>query len=489
MQTDATGRTRISTNALIAWSVGFAVVFLIAISMVASSGNPDPTDVAPGGQSLATSITNASVIVFREGLEAVLIFAAITASFLGGRQQYRRPVTLGVAAAFGASVLTWFLMTAVLGALPVSEDVLLAITGIAAVVILLLVMNWFFHKVYWTDHIKELNTRKRELVDASESGDAVKFWGFFALGFTAVYREGFEVVLFLQNLNIVAGTAAVVWGVLIGLAGTAVVGFLTFVAHHKLPYKRMLVLTGVLLGAVLVVMIGGSARTLQALGVLSTTPLPFDLPDWWARWFEIVPTYETIVIQVLAAAFVMGSYYAAEWWSKEKRRRARAECSEPAAEVPAAAVDVPVAASTPFVAPIAHVLATAPHAPAMVSPVEASAALPLLARRSPSLAGSPAARREVARVQQGLDAPRTICGHPATTMCGCSAASPVAAVELQATGPVVPTRPMTTAPVFTPKPLFADRPDGVPAARISARAPLFGERVSLLSQPAADPAR
>ena len=71
--------------------------------------------------------------------------------------------------------------------------------GIAAVVILLLVMNWFFHKVYWTDHIKELNSRKRELVDASETGESIRYWGFFALGFTAVYREGFEVVLFLQN--------------------------------------------------------------------------------------------------------------------------------------------------------------------------------------------------------------------------------------------------------------------------------------------------
>ncbi|MCW2926446.1 MAG: iron permease, partial [Thermoleophilia bacterium] len=323
MRIDEHGRTRVSTNRLIAWAIGFAIIFVIAISMVASSSSADPTAVHPGSQSLATSITNASVIVFREGLEAVLIFAAITASFLGGRQRYRRPVVLGVAAAFAASVVSWFVLTSLLGALPVSEDMLLAITGIGAVVILLLVMNWFFHKVYWTDHIRELNSRKRELVEESEAGEAIRFWGFFALGFSAVYREGFEVVLFLQNLNVVAGGAAVGWGVLIGLAATSVVGVLTFVAHHKLPYKRMLVLTGVLLGLVLVVMVGGSARTLQSLGVLSTTPLPVGLPEWWARWFEIVPTYESIAIQLFAAVFVVGSYYAAEWWSKEKRRRAR----------------------------------------------------------------------------------------------------------------------------------------------------------------------
>ncbi|MCW2922326.1 MAG: iron permease [Thermoleophilia bacterium] len=444
MKTDADGRTRISTNTLIAWSVGFAILLLIAISLVAASSNPDPTDVAPGSQSLATSITNASVIVFREGLEAVLIFAAITASFLGARQQYRRPVTQGVAAAFGATVLTWFVMTALLGALPVSEDVLLAITGIAAVVILLLVMNWFFHKVYWTDHIKELNSKKRSLVDASETGDSIKYWGFFALGFTAVYREGFEVVLFLQNLNIVAGAAAVMWGVLIGLAGTAVVGFLTFFAHHKLPYKRMLVLTGVLLGIVLVVMIGGSARTLQSLGILSTTPLPFDTPDWWARWFEIVPTWETVTIQLLAAAFVMGSYYAAERWSKEKRRRANA------AVAPAFIRQQPTAARV--------------HA--------ATATLPDLARRAPGVASSPAAVREVERVEAGADMQRTICGHPATTMCGCSAIAPNAAARMHSTGPAAPAVATPTAPVLTPRPLFEQQPPAL------VREPLFAPRVT-----------
>jgi high-affinity iron transporter len=429
MHTDSAGRSRLSTHRLIAWSVAFAIVFVIAISLVAASGEADPTAVAPGAQSLGTSIVNASVIVFREGLEAVLIFAAITASFLGSRQQYRRPVTLGVAGAFGATVVTWFIMTAVVGALPVSEDVLLAITGIVAVVVLLLVMNWFFHKVYWTDHIKELNARKRSLVDSSEGGRSVRFWGFFALGFTAVYREGFEVVLFLQNLNIVAGGAAVFWGVVIGLAGTAVVGYLTFVAHHKLPYKRMLVLTGVLLGVVLVVMIGGSARTLQSLGVISATPLPFPLPQWWARWFEIVPTYESIAIQLLAGAFVLGSYYAAEWWSKEKRRRAVAASAE---------------------------------------------VLPMLAARSPQVAASPAAMRSVDRARTGGRSPATLCGHDATTLCGCDARSPIAAVGIAAANAVAePVPPTTIAPALQPHPLFVA---GAARARLHARPPLFSPR-------------
>jgi high-affinity iron transporter len=113
----------------------------------------------------------------------------------------------------------------------------------------------------------------------------------------------------------------VLLGVGFGLAATTVVGVLTFAFHHKLPYKRMLVLTGVLLGVVLVVMIGGSARTLQDLGVLSTTPLGVEFPQWWARWFELVPTVETVLVQAGAGVLVLGSYVGAQWWSKLQRER------------------------------------------------------------------------------------------------------------------------------------------------------------------------
>jgi high-affinity iron transporter len=71
------------------------------------------------------------------------------------------------------------------------------------------------------------------------------------------------------------------------------------------------VTTGVMLGAVLVVMVGGSARTLQDLGWIPTTPVGISFPDWLARWFEIVPTWETLAAQALAAILVLGSYVAA----------------------------------------------------------------------------------------------------------------------------------------------------------------------------------
>jgi high-affinity iron transporter len=295
------------------WIFAAVLVATVVGGLVyASQGTPDPTD-ARGPEPHAVVVANAAVIVFREGLEAVLILAAVTAPLLGANRRLRRPVMGGVAVAFAAVVGTWFLAQAILSQFSQYGDQLQAVTGLLAIAVLLVIMNWFFHKVYWTRWIGSRNAqRKRVLARSAEAGFVgAQVLGLMALGFTSVYREGFEVVLFLQSLQLKAGTPTVLEGVGIGLAGTAAVGIATFLLQQKLPYKRMLVVTGVLLGVVLVVMVGGSARTLQDLGWLSSTPLSVRFPDWWARWFELVPTWETVGAQVLAALLV-GSYVVAE---------------------------------------------------------------------------------------------------------------------------------------------------------------------------------
>src|SRR5439155_24222466 len=100
------------------------------------------------------------------------------------------------------------------------------------------------------------------------------FWGLVLLGLTAVYREGFEVVLFLQSLRLRAGEHLVLTGTGIGLGLTAIVAVLTFVAQQRLPYRKMLVATGIMLGGVLLVMVGESAQELQQAGWITTTPIP-----------------------------------------------------------------------------------------------------------------------------------------------------------------------------------------------------------------------
>jgi high-affinity iron transporter len=281
-------------------------------------------------------VIDSAVIVFREGLEAILIFAAVAAAMTGARSRLRRPMAAGVAVAFAATVATWFVAQAILSAFSRYGDDVQAVTGLIAIGVLLVILNWFFHRIYWTAWIGKRNQQRKRLLDESEERRGLlggQLLGLVVLGFTSVYREGFEVVLFLQNLELQAGTPTVLEGVALGLLGTAAVGIVTFKLQQRLPYRRMLVVTGVLLGLVLVVMVGGSARTLQDVGWLPTTPIGVGFPDWLARWFELVPTWETIGAQVLAAGVVLGSYVLAE---RMKRRPAgaRGVAGDPAPALP-----------------------------------------------------------------------------------------------------------------------------------------------------------
>src|SRR5882724_4624405 len=137
-----------------------------------------------------------------------------------------------------------------------------------------------------------------------------------------MYREGFEVVLFLQSLRLQAGSLVVLQGVSIGLFFTGIVAILTFVAHRHMPYKKMLVLTGILLGAVLIVMVGESAQELQLAHWISTTTVDLPIPDWMGVWFAVFPTVESLIAQAFAAIFVIGSYFLAQYirvWRPRQR--------------------------------------------------------------------------------------------------------------------------------------------------------------------------
>ena len=306
--TSAAARPRVSR--LVWWVAGLiGVSALVYLMATAETGPADPAE-ARVQLSHGTVVFNSGMIVFREGLEAVLILAAITASMVGANLPRRREVFLGAAVSFVAAIGTWFAVEALLDVASPLGPKLEAITGFIAIVILLLVLNWFVHKVYWSDWLGRHHRQRRRVL--AKSGRAASI-GLVALGFTAVYREGFEVVLFEQNLKLQEGSSAVLEGIAIGLVLTAIVGALTFWLHHKLPYRKMLILTGALVAAVLVVMIGGTALSFAELGWIPQTATPFDVPEWMGSWFEIYPYWETIGAQVLALAFVVGSYYAAEY--------------------------------------------------------------------------------------------------------------------------------------------------------------------------------
>jgi len=293
------------------------VLGLMTWQGLTTGGSPDPTRA---NTSRSVAVLDISILVFREGLECILVLAAITASMTGPRSHCRRPVAWGAALAFLATLVTWMIAIRIMSALSdnVSALHLQAATGLLAVIVLLVIMNWFFHKIYWGGWIRAHNRRRKTLLTsdaAAGSGSQVKLvWGLILLGFTSLYREGFEVVLFLQTYHLRLGGSVVLQGALLGLACSGFVAILTFVMQQRLPYRKMLITTGILLGGVLLVMVGEQAQEMQLANWIATTPVPWlegVIPDWAGLWFAVFPTYQTLIAQLIAAIIVIGSYYAA----------------------------------------------------------------------------------------------------------------------------------------------------------------------------------
>ncbi|MEO6052420.1 MAG: FTR1 family protein [Chthoniobacterales bacterium] len=296
---------------------GLFVLGLLAWQGITAGGNPNP--LAENTNSMS-AIFDISVLVFREGLECVLVLAAIMAGMVGDKQVYRRPIVAGVGIGMGATVVTWFIAVGILSNLgeSVSALNLQAATGLLAIIVLLVIMNWFFHKIYWGGWIVMHTRKKRQLLqEASDNPHAAqgRLWrGLALLGFASLYREGFEIVLFLQGYNLKLGSVVTLTGAGIGLILVGCVAVITFVLEKKLPYRKMLEMTGLLLGVVLLVMVGEQMQEMQLARWIPTTTIswlePYT-PGWMGMWFAIFPTVETLLGQALAALLVIGSFFIA----------------------------------------------------------------------------------------------------------------------------------------------------------------------------------
>src|SRR5207244_10642186 len=179
-----------------------------------------------------------------------------------------------------------------------------------------------FHKIYWGGWIRAHTSRRKALFGNSNGEGSYLRCGLILLGFTSLYREGFEVVLFLQSYNLRLGGSVVLKGALLGLLLSGMVAVLTFLLQQHLPYRKMLITTGILLGVVLEVMVGEQAQEMQLAHWISRTDIGWltnVIPAWMGMWFAVFPTYETMVAQLSATILVVGSYYAATHMQRRTR--------------------------------------------------------------------------------------------------------------------------------------------------------------------------
>lgn len=260
-------------------------------------------------------------ILFREGLEAVLLIAVLLGSLEAARAaDYRRPLAWGVAGAVVATAVTFLLATFIIDIAPVDREVLEAVTAILAVAVLFFVSFWLVSKL---EHKRWMEFMRARTASAIAAGGALAFAG---LGFTAVYREGFETVLFYQALTLFA-QGLILW-VVLGAAAAALalagVGYAIFGLGRKLPLKPLLIGGVSVLLLLSVAFAGNAVRSLQEVDVIDATPIEGGwarLPVFFAELTGIHPTVEGIAAQLaLLGVYVLGAAYVFAWRPMRERR-------------------------------------------------------------------------------------------------------------------------------------------------------------------------
>jgi high-affinity iron transporter len=278
----------------------------------------------PGLAAPLIALTYAFTILFREGLEAVLIVAAVLAYLEASRNtQYRGPVIKGVLAAVAATVALFAASSLFLELAPLQRELLEAGTAVLAVAVLFYVSFWLITRL---EHRRWMEFVKAKVWAAATTGSTLALAG---VGFTAVFREGFETVLFYQAL--VAFSEGLMGYVALGAAGgliaLGVVGWIVFKAGRRIPVKAFLTTAVALVMVVSVAFAGNAVRGFQEAALIDVTYLESlpRLPIFLSHLTGWYPTRETILAQgALALIYVLGAIWTFVVLPRRERRFATA---------------------------------------------------------------------------------------------------------------------------------------------------------------------
>lgn len=250
----------------------------------------------------------AFIILLREGIEAILVLAAIIAYLCkSGNEKYLSYVYNYSIAAIIASFITAYIFNSIaqeFGA-GANQEIVEGVTVLIAVVVLLSVSFWMGGK----SNAKVWEAYIQKMVKTSMSTGRARTLGFAA--FLAVYREGAEVVLFYQALfNNAAGDVEMIWlGFAAACVALAIIFTLIRVGALRIPLRPFFIGTSIFMYILAVSFAGSGIEELQEGGLISITPIE-GIPMPNIDILGIYPTYETMAIQViLVIAAIVGIVY------------------------------------------------------------------------------------------------------------------------------------------------------------------------------------
>jgi high-affinity iron transporter len=253
-----------------------------------------------------------------------------------GAAHRKRDINIGVGAAIAASLLTAFALETIFHLSPANREALEGATMMVATVVLFYVSYWLLSKmevVKWNHFVKS------KVQDALTSGSGLAL---ASAAFLAVYREGFETVLFYKALFLTGGSAAATMPIVGGILLGSLVMVVVYVAINRfglrLPLKPFFGVTSAFLYYMAFVFGGKGVAELQEGGYLPTT-----IVDGAPRVpaLGIYPTMESLLVQGILLALLL----AALVWTfviEPRRRKIRGLPPEPLRAQPQSAIPAPV---------------------------------------------------------------------------------------------------------------------------------------------------
>jgi high-affinity iron transporter len=282
---------------------------------------------ATGAAAPALIFGQSFLIIFREGFEVVLLVSILLGYLEAARSPaFIKPILVGIGLAGVATVLTVVVLRLVFESLPFSIEVLEGITAMIAVVMLFYVSFWLVARM---EHKRWMEFVRARLWSAVSLGST---FSLVMVGFTAVYREGFETALFYQALwSFGAGLGGwVLAGLFAGLVALTALAIVMFRLGRKVPVKRFMNIAVACVMLTSVTFLGNAVHALQAGDLIayhrldSWPRMPIFLSQVTGYW----PTVQSVIAQIaLSAIYLGGALYV--FVIKPRRGRAANRTSTP----------------------------------------------------------------------------------------------------------------------------------------------------------------
>ncbi|GMQ84108.1 MAG: cytochrome c/FTR1 family iron permease [Gammaproteobacteria bacterium] len=251
----------------------------LEVTVIRIKGMLDVASDRLSGRNLSggAAFASAFFILVREGLEALLVVAALAAFLVKTEHpNAMRYLHYGWVGALAVGFLTWLASVSLIEISGASREITEGVAALLATAVLFYVGFWLHDKTnaaQWKSFIED-NVRK-----ALSAGT---LWGLAGLSFIAVFREVFETILFYQALWVQtdeAGKSMALSGFGAGVAVLAILAWIIMRYSARLPLRQFFSVTGILMFVLALVFAGKGVAALQEAGYIPVSPINFPRID------------------------------------------------------------------------------------------------------------------------------------------------------------------------------------------------------------------